>query len=83
MKGETVYDDNHAFSEQFGDYFKADIKFGYRLDGKKVSQEWQFYVENMTNHKNALMESYSRAENQVTVVYQLGLFPMVLYRIRF
>jgi hypothetical protein len=79
----TKYDDTKAFSQKFDPYFKADIKFGYRLNWKKVSQEWVFYIENFTNHQNVLMQTYSPSKNEVTNVYQLGFFPMMQYRIHF
>jgi hypothetical protein len=83
--GSTEYDNSKAFSEQFDPFFKADIKFGYRLNGKnkRVSQEWQFYIENFTNHENVLTQVYSKSENKVNEVYQLGFFPMIQYRIHF
>jgi len=79
----TVYMEELAYSEQFPDYFKTDIKIGFRLDGKKVSQLWEFYVENVTNHKNPLNQSYSKSKNEIVTVYQLGLFPLFNYRIYF
>jgi hypothetical protein len=80
---ETVYLDDQAFSKQFPAFFKTDIKFGYRLNGKKISQEWQFYVENFTNHKNPLLQSYSKSTGEIRTTNQLGVFPMMLYRIHF
>jgi hypothetical protein len=79
----TKYDETMAFSKQFDPFLKADIKLGYRLNGKKISQEWIFYVENFTNHKNVLTQLYSRSTNQVKNVNQLGVFPMMQYRLRF
>ena len=79
----TKYDDSKAFSEQFNPFLKADFKVGYRLDGKRISQEWIFYVENFTDHKNVLLQMYSRSTNQVKNVNQLGFFPMMQYRLRF
>ena len=79
----TKYDETMAFSKQFDPFLKADIKLGYRLNGKKISQEWIFYVENFTNHKNVLMQLFSRSTNQVKNVNQLGVFPMMQYRLRF
>ncbi|MBK7213422.1 MAG: TonB-dependent receptor [Bacteroidales bacterium] len=81
--GETKYDESKAYSLKYDPFLKADIKVGYRLNGKKVSQEWQFYVENFTNHKNILLQSYSKSSNEIQNTYQLGAFPMVLYRIHF
>jgi hypothetical protein len=79
----TKYDDSKAYTEKFDPYFKADIKFGYRLNWRKVSQEWIFFIENFTNHQNVLMQTYSPSKNEVTNVYQLGFFPMFQYRIHF
>ena len=79
----TEYDEELAYSEQFPDYFKADIKLGFRLDGKKVSQLWEFYIENITNHKNPLNQSYSTSKDEIVTVYQLGFFPLFNYRIYF
>jgi hypothetical protein len=79
----TVYIDELAYSKQFPDYLKADVKIGYRLDGKKVSQVWEFYVENVTNHKNPLNQTYSKSKNAIETVYQLGFFPLFNYRIYF
>jgi hypothetical protein len=82
-KGDGQYEEDKAFSKQFSPFFKADVKIGYRLNGKKISQEWQVYIENLTNHKNVLMQSYSRSKKEITTTYQLGFFPMVLYRMHF
>ncbi len=79
----TAYFDHLAFSEQFPDYLKADVKIGMRRDGRKVSQLWEFYVENVTSHKNPLHQLYSHEKGQVETVYQLGFFPLFNYRIYF
>lgn len=81
--GETKYDESKAYSEQFDPFFKADIKFGYRRNGKKISQEYLFYVENFTNHENVLMQVYSPSKNELTQINQLGVFPMLQYKINF
>lgn len=47
----TEYDNTKAFSLQHPAYFKTDFKIGIRKEGKKVFQEWSWYVENITNHK--------------------------------
>jgi hypothetical protein len=81
--GEAKYRDEEAYSLQFDPFVKADFKIGYRLNGKKVAQEWIFYVENFTNHENVLMQSYSPSKNEITNINQLGFFPMLQYRLNF
>ncbi|MFW6259374.1 MAG: TonB-dependent receptor [Tangfeifania sp.] len=79
----TVYISELAYAKQFSDYLKADVKIGYRLDGKKVSQVWEFYVENVTNHKNPLHQTFDPGAGEVKTVYQLGIFPLFNYKIYF
>ncbi|MBN2773493.1 MAG: hypothetical protein JXR31_04545 [Prolixibacteraceae bacterium] len=79
----TVYIESEMFSIQHPDYFKADLKIGFRKDGKKVSQVWEFYVENVTNHKNILNRTYKRSKDAVEDLLQLGFFPVGNYKIYF
>ncbi len=79
----TEYYDELAWSMQFPDYLKADVKIGFRKDGKKVSQLWEFYVENVTNHKNPINQLYSSSKDEIETIYQLGFFPLFNYRIYF
>jgi len=79
----TVYIDELAYEKQFPDYLKADVKIGFRLDGKKVSQVWEFYVENVTNHKNPLNQTFDPNAGEIETVYQLGFFPLFNYKIYF
>ena len=81
--GSIKYIDSKAYNEQFSPFLKADIKFGYRLNWRKISQEWVLYIENFTNHDNILMQTYSPYKNSVKNVNQLGFFPMMQYRIHF
>ena len=81
--GETKWNDNAAFSKRFDAFFKANIRLSFRMNGKKVSHEYQFYIENFTNHKNVLYQTYSKSKDAVVNTYQLGFFPMILYRMNF
>lgn len=79
----TEYIEELAYSKKFPNYFKTDLKIGFRLDGKKVSQTWEFYVKNVTNHKNPLTLSYSRSKDKIETINQLGIFPLFNYKIYF
>lgn len=83
LKSDEVRFDNLAFTKQFPNFLKIDVKVGFRLNGRKVTQEWQFYVENVTDHKNFLNQVYNVKKREERTLYQLGFFPMVLYRINF
>lgn len=77
------YDWEHAFKERNPDYFRIDLRIGFKHNARKFSQEIGIDFQNLTNHQNLFMESYDAEKNEVYNVYQTGFYPMVLYRINF
>jgi hypothetical protein len=88
QKHDTEYNWSHAYEKKYPDYVRLDIRISYKLNGKKVNQEWSLDVQNLTNRKNILMErfDFSPLESQkskVVTIYQTGTFPMITWRIQF
>lgn len=83
IENETVYNEEDAYGAQFDPYFRADIRIGYKVSGKKVTQELALDIQNITNNQNPFGVQYDPSTREVETTYQLGLFPMVLYRITF
>jgi len=81
--GQTELDQTRPFSKQFDDYIRPDIRIAFRLDGKRVSQELAFDIQNFINHKNPYMMTFNVETGKEEMIYQLGIFPMVQYRIVF
>ena len=80
---ETEYLYDQAFETRYPDFFKTDFKVTYKINKNKTTQDFQFYIENITDHQNILTESFSRSKNKIVNNYQLGFFPMMQYRITF
>lgn len=83
QQGRAVLDNANPFSRQFANYFRLDIKFSYRLNGKKVMQEWFVDLQNITNRQNVFGQSWDAEKQRIATTYQLGLFPVINYRINF
>ena len=81
--GRSVYDESQAFSEQMGKYMRIDLRIGYKISGKKTTQEWAFDIQNLTNHQNPLYSNFNAETGEEETINQIGFFPMVLYRISF
>ena len=82
-QNQTVYDLNNPYKNKYPDYFKADIKFGFKLNGKRITQEYLFFIENFTNHKNMFYQYYNKSKNELVTVNQLGIYPMIQFRLTF
>ncbi|MEM6720823.1 MAG: TonB-dependent receptor [Bacteroidota bacterium] len=83
--GFEILQEDIAFSEQFDDYFRWDLKFGIKINSKKKKLSHQFYVDfqNVTNQENVFVRRYNRLTNNVDQINQIGFFPDVGYRLQF
>ena len=74
-------------SRQFKNYFRWDIKIGFRANRKKITHEIGLDLINILNTKNILGLIYSpNVKNPTDVIreeYQLGFLPLFYYRIDF
>ena len=81
--GQTELDEENPFSKQFEDYIRPDINIAFRLDGKKVSHELSFDIQNFINRKNPYTMTFNTETGEEEIIYQLDIYPMVQYRIVF
>ncbi len=79
----TVLDDENPFSNQFKPYFRTDIRIGYKVFYKKFTQEWALDVQNLTNTQNPFAVTYDWRTGTERVINQLGIFPLLQYRVTF
>ncbi len=79
----TVFLDDRAFSEKLPDYFKVDARLSLRKDTPRYSSVWSIDLQNATNRRNVAYQYYDTVQGQVLTQYQLGLIPILTYRIEF
>ncbi len=79
-----ILSDNY-FGERHSDYFRWDVKVGYRLNSRKKHLTQHFFLDfqNVTNHQNVFQQRFSLARGNVNTVYQRGFFPDILWRVQF
>ncbi|MEE9362549.1 MAG: TonB-dependent receptor [Cellulophaga sp.] len=85
VAGYQVEYSNLAFSKQYDNYMRLDIKLGITLNSKKKKRSHQFYIDllNVTNNDNVLISKYNRISNSVDNVNQRRFFPDFGYRFQF
>ncbi|MCF8363381.1 MAG: TonB-dependent receptor [Prolixibacteraceae bacterium] len=82
-EGATVYDHSKAYSERGEPYFRLDGRVAFKLQGKRITQEWALDITNLTGHQNVYSKFYNSEKQKIDYVYQQGFYPMMLYRINF
>jgi len=81
--GYAVYDYAHAYQNRLPDYFRTDIRISYKINGKRVTQEWALDIQNIFNTRNILTQQFNPQMGVMQNIYQIGIFPVPLYRIYF
>ena len=88
LASEVLFNDEGYNSLQFRDYFRADLKLNYKINGKKknVTHEFAVDIVNLTGVKNILSMTYAPGSNTGSPFvenYQLGRLPIFYYKIDF
>ena len=75
--------DEKAWSKQLPDYWRFDVKVGFRINTKHATHSIIAVCENVFGTKNILQQSYNTNIKNILTEYQLGVFPYGAYRVEF
>jgi hypothetical protein len=79
----AVYDNTQAFSKQFEPYYRLDLGIAFRMSRPKFTQEFSASVQNVTDKENPLYTRYDSRNNSLENVNQLGIYPLLQYKVLF
>ena len=79
----TVRDNSRAFQKQYPDYIRFDLKLSYRRNKKNTTRVWEIDIENVTNASNVTGDYWDSDKDEVVIYSQLGILPVLNYRIEF
>jgi hypothetical protein len=82
-EGSEERDWSRAYEDRYNDYFRTDLRIGFKLNGKRVSQEWAIDLQNLTGFQSVFLEGFDANKGETYTIYQQGFLPMFLYRIQF
>lgn len=81
--GRTVYDENAVFSLKQKDYFRIDLRVYFQNNKSKTTGRLSLDIQNCLNTQNVAFSYYDVRQGTIVQKYQLGLIPMLSYRIKF
>ncbi len=81
--GETVRDETNPFSNKLNDYFRIDLRLSFRKNKPGYTRTLAFDLQNITGQQNEAYHYYDFTQAKVVTKYQLGLIPVIVYRIDF
>lgn len=77
----TVY--TGLFENKLNDYFRLDLRLNWRKDKKNYTRTIAIDIQNLLNVENEAYNYYDHQKQKVTMQYQLGLIPVLVYKIEF
>ncbi len=88
---QSIYDETGRFSfdqslrntTQFDSYFRIDASIYYRLNRKKVAHRISLDLQNATDNLNVAFQFLSPKTGKLVTHYQLGLLPIINYKLEF
>ena len=81
--GETVYDLTTPFSVQNEAYFKLDLKITFRKERPGYTRYFFIDIQNITNRENDAYQFYDSQKDEIVFENQLGIIPILTYRLEF
>lgn len=72
-----------AYTAQFDDYFRLDIQFSFRKNKKGRTSEWRLDFQNLTGRENLAERFYNSSTQSIENAEQIGLIPILSYRMEF
>ena len=77
-----IYDINSSFSTSFDPYQRLDLRIVYQSGrDKKYKHRWSLDIQNVLNTQNDGFRYYDRWLKKVILQKQLGLVPVLSYRL--
>jgi outer membrane receptor protein involved in Fe transport len=81
--GATVYDFSKAYSIRLPDYFRIDFGASYRRNKKKYAWVLALDIQNVINRLNVAAKVYNKNTEQIETKKNLGIIPILSYKVEF
>lgn len=83
LAGTEIRDWENAYEARYPNYTRGDFRIGFKIVGKKLTQEWAVDIQNITNRRNIFWTQYNALTGRIETTYQTGFLPIAQYRIYF
>ena len=79
----TVLDNTRIYEEKLPNIFRIDLQMQWKIQYAKMTGSFIAGVQNLTNRKNPVSQSYDPAILGIKYNYLLGLIPVIGYKVDF
>lgn len=83
VKGTTIYLTKESYSIQSPDYLRMDIGISYRMNRQHAAYILSLDIQNLTDRQNVYTQYYDPDTQELVMLYQFGLIPILSFKIEF
>ena len=83
IAGEAVYRTDQAYEQKVEDYYRLDLRMSYKKNNPKATHIISLDIQNVTNHLNVFRQYYNPGSGNLETSTQMGLIPILHYRVEF
>lgn len=83
LTGTTLYNLSQGYIVNLPDYFRTDLRVSWRKNKPGYTRTISIDIQNLTNYQNVAYQYYDTYLQAVTTKNQLGIIPVVAYRVDF
>jgi hypothetical protein len=81
--GTTIYSPTDGYIIKYPDYFRTDLRVSWRKNKPGYTRTLSIDIQNVTGKLNVAYQYYDTFLKEITTKYQLGLIPVIAYRVDF
>ncbi len=83
IAGHTVLDYSQGYAIQLPNYFRTDLRVSWRKNKPGYTRTLSVDIQNLTNQQNVAYQYYDTFLKKINTKYQVGIIPVLAYRIDF
>lgn len=83
LYGTTIFDTRRGYVVRQPDYWRPDVRISWRKNKPNYTRTLSLDIQNVANHKNVAFQYFDSFLQRVETRYQLGIIPVLVYRVDF
>ena len=83
LAGRTIYKASELYTIKVKDYFRPDVRIFWKRNKPNYTRTWSIDIQNLTNTENEAYSYYDTYQRQIVQQFQLGMVPVINYRVEF
>ncbi len=83
LQNQTIYYQKEAYTLSNPAYFRTDLRLSLKKERRHLTTILSLDLQNLTGRRNVYDQQYDIVKKKVVTIYQVGLIPVLNYKVEF